>query len=122
MMLDTLIMFSYGFGDEGDSYADYTLYESGGEVWLEAYGSGEDAVEVTKTVRGDALKELSALLNTLDIESWDGFSGSGEGGFSFTLSAQFEDGSVSATGQGAGPAGYTQAHESLAGYLDKLAK
>lgn len=120
-----LVEFNYSFGSFLGGDWSYKIYKKSGKTYL--LGEGSNGVElkgesvVSENVSGD----IEKIIKDNDIVKWNGFSKSDDDildGYSFSIKAIYENGTIEASGYMKFPSNYDAAHKALSTYLEKLSK
>ena len=119
-----LIEFSYEFGGYTGGYWNYRVFEHEGNIYFEGLGSNGVMLNVKGEAPENSLHEIMEIIETYSIRRWNGFHESDidiDDGYSFKISAVYENDTLNAYGHMLFPEGYDEGHQALAGYLDNLA-
>jgi len=119
-----LVDFSYSFGSYFMGDWSYHIYEEGGKVFIAAEGFNGVQLDTIAEVPEGTLGEIMKIIDDYDIMSWNGFAKYDKNtpdGYGFGLAAEYERGSLTASGYLRYPRKYESGHEALAEYLEKLA-
>jgi len=123
--------FAYSYGSFNGGQRDFTITEaSGDDVRSEgrylfvAKGYNGVDLDVEVFVGQDVLDDIAAIIADNGIAEWDGFDEVDRDildGYSFLLAAQYESGTIQASGYMKYPNNYEQGHAALSEYLESLA-
>ena len=117
--------FSYQYGSYFVGNWEYRIFESNGKLWLEGNGFNGVELNIRGEVPENTLNEIMEIINEYNIKAWHGFKKYNPlipDGYGFSLTVEYENGTLSAAGYLRYPRGYEAGHEALAAYLDKLAQ
>ena len=68
-----IVSFSFHSGSYFGGYGEYEIKNEGGELKFSARGYNGKDVNVDKTISGEYLDRIDAVLKKYDVASWDGF-------------------------------------------------
>jgi len=118
-----LLEFSYSFGSFHGGELSYRIFEEDGKVYFTGWGANGISLDARGEVPGETLSDIQRIIEENNIERWDGFDEADwdiHDGYSFLLTAEYEDRTLSAKGYMRYPSGYETGHLALAGYLTNL--
>ncbi|MDR0840367.1 MAG: hypothetical protein LBN26_03145 [Christensenellaceae bacterium] len=125
-----MLSFAYEYGSFNGGQYEYSITREmdalGGEhLYFSAKGSNGVDLRAAAEIEQPVLEELASIFAAHNIYAWDGFNKRNDNildGYGFSLSADFEGGSLAASGYEKEPRGYGAGHAALAGYLETLAR
>ena len=106
---------------EGD--CKYNIYQNDGNAFMLVKMEGGDPKDLACRVEMSVFDDITAILKEYRMFEWDGFNryeSEASDGYSFHLSAVFGERELIAAGYVKYPENYIEAHEALAGYLERL--
>jgi len=118
-----LICISYSFGSFFGGQWDYSITKQYDELYLLGKGGNGVDLNVCAKVSDKELGELAEIIESNGIHSWNGFDEFNHGvldGYGFDLIANFENGTLIASGYEIYPDNYEAGHEVLRSYFEKL--
>jgi hypothetical protein len=122
--------FEYNYGSFHGGDWNFSIKNSAEEGEPSVYiftAEGFNGVDMNaeKAVGRDVLDDLAEIISENGIAAWNGFAERNDDvldGYSFGLKAEFGDETIIANGYEKYPENYTQGHEALAAYLERLAE
>lgn len=119
-----IIEFSYQYGSFFGGYYDYHLVLDGDALHVTAQGMNGVELNIDKNIDASLLEELSFIINTNNLERWDGFSKDDPhvlDGYSFNMLVKYDDGrTLEASGYEKYPENYDKVHEEIVELLSGI--
>ena len=115
---------SYSFGSFNEGQWDYRIAELDGKLYFTAEGSNGVELDIHAEVSIQKFEEFEKIIESNHIQNWHGFNECDDevlDGYGFTLTIDFEEGSLTASGYESYPENYEVIHESLVDYFEQLA-
>lgn len=117
--------FSYSYGDFNNGYLSFDVFPQGDKLYFKAEGNNGIDLNVMAPVEPEVLLELDEIIKRHRIYAWNGFyAGKSDvlDGESFTLTVEYANATLAASGYADKPDNYSAGHEALAGYLEPMAE
>ena len=111
-----LVGISYSFGSFNGGYWEYEIVERDGKLYFTAMGSNGVDLDIDAKISEKELEKFEKIIEDRDILGWNGFSERDDDildGYSFSLSADYEDTTLTASGYEIYPDNYETAHKAL---------
>jgi hypothetical protein len=119
-----IVSFSFHSGSYFGGYGEYEIKNEGGELKFSARGYNGKDVNVDKTISGEYLDRIDAVLKKYDVASWDGFNESDDDvmdGHSFSLDVEYDTGAtIHAYGYMKYPRNYNQVSDELYEIIEEI--
>ena len=119
-----IVSFSFHCGSYFGGYGEYEIKNKGGELKFSARGYNGKDVNVDKTISGEYLDRIDAVLKKYDVASWDGFNESDDDvmdGHSFSLDVEYDTGAtIHAYGYMKYPRNYNQVSDELYEIIEEI--